>query len=299
MNRRDFLQHFLGVAAGSYLATTPMLARAQRHDHSPLIMGVFPRRNTKITYRMFWPMAAYLSAELGREVRLVTEKNFETFWANVQNRKYDLVHFNQYHYVVAHEHYGYNAILMNEEQGSSTICGSLIVRNDSSIETISDLEGKNIIFGGGPRAMQSYIIPRWLLEQAGLSEDSYTTEFARNPPNAIFSTYNKQANAAGSGDAVMEMNVVQNRINISDLKFLAKSQPMTHLPWAVSDKLAAELSDKIQGALSALSIDSFGRHVLKRAELTGLRTAIDEDYDQARLIIRDVYGKDFGVSKLK
>ncbi len=299
MNRRHFLQQFLGVAAGSYLATTPMLARAQHNAHNPLIMGVFPRRNTKITYRMFWPMAAHLSAELGREVRLVTEKNFETFWANVQKSKYDLVHFNQYHYVVAHQHYGYNAILMNEEQGSSTICGALIVRNDSGIETIRDLEGKNIIFGGGPRAMQSYIVARWLLEQEGLTQDKYTTQFARNPPNAIFSTYNRQADAAGSGDAVMEMSVVQNRIDTSEMKFLAKSQPMPHLPWAVSEKLAPELADKIQSALSALSIDSFGRHVLKRAELTGLLTATNEDYDQARLVIRDIYGEDFGVSELK
>ena len=296
MNRRLFLQQLLAAMAGGYLITPPVLAA---RDTRPLIMGVFPRRNTKTTYRMFWPMAAFLSAELGREVRLQTEKNFKTFWEKVKNKEYDLVHFNQYHYVVAHEHYGYNAILMNEEQRQSTISGSIIVRKDSDINSVKDLEGKTIMFGGGPRAMQSYIVARWLLEQEGLTPDKYITQFARNPPNAIISTYNQQADAAGSGDAVLGMRVVEKAIDTSELKFLVKSQPSAHLPWATSDTLSTELSEKIQSILSALQTDSFGRHVLKRAELTGLLTAVDSDYDPARKIITDIYGDDYGTSKLK
>ena len=42
---------------------------------------------------MFLPMTSYLSAELGRQVRLVTEKNFTSFWERVKNREFDLVHF--------------------------------------------------------------------------------------------------------------------------------------------------------------------------------------------------------------
>ena len=286
----------MAALAAGYLGSIPLSGNAA---NKPIIMGVFPRRNTKTTYRMFWPMAAYLAGELGIEVRLETEKNFKTFWNNVQNRKYDLVHFNQYHYVVAHEHFGYNAILMNEEQSQSTISGAIIVRKDSGIESIKDLEGKTIVFGGGPRAMQSFIVAKWLLQQEGLTDDLYTTKFARNPPNAVITTYNRQADAAGIGDAVLRMNVIEENINTSELKFLALSRPAAHLPWATSDAISPRIADQIQNVLSELHSDGFGRHVLKRAELTRLLPAIDDDYDQARTIIKDVYGDDLGVSELK
>lgn len=295
MNRRLFLQRLLAAVAVPALSSQ---AIAKHRGLSPLRMGVFPRRNTKITYRMFWPLAAYLSAELGIEVKLITEKNFETFWDNVRFRAYDLVHFNQYHYVVAHNKHGYNAIIMNEEQGASNLSGSIVTRNDSEIQTIEELKGKTILFGGGPRAMMSYIVPRWLMQQGGLGENDYQTRFALNPPNAIISTFNGQADAAGVGDAAMRMKVVEERIDTSKMRFLARSEPIAHLPWATSERLDPALTTHIQNALSALHTDAFGRHVLKRAELTRLLPAEDADYQQARTIIREVYGDDFGESRL-
>ena len=43
-------------------------------DDESLTLGVFPRRNAKVTYKLFKPMAAYLSEQLNREVKLVTAK---------------------------------------------------------------------------------------------------------------------------------------------------------------------------------------------------------------------------------
>jgi len=296
IKRRDFLQKLLAIMAGSSLGSIPLAARSD--IERPLIMGIFPRRNSKTTYRMFSPMAAYLSGELGVEIRVSTEKNFKIFWENVQNRKYDLVHFNQYHYVLAHNSYGYNAILMNEEENKTTMSGSIVVRKDSGINSISDLKGKNIVFGGGPSAMQSYIIPRWLLQKGGLNNDQYTTTFARNPPNAILTVYNRQADAAGTGDAAMQMHSVKSRIDTQELKFLALSEPDAQLPWAVADHLGNETTELLKSKFLKMHSDPFGQMALKRAELTGLAPASDNDYDSARLIISEIYGNDFGASNL-
>lgn len=293
MDRRLFLQSLAGITTIIGTVTS-----ADAVSHRPLLMGIFPRRNAKTTYRMLSPMANYLSAQLGIEVRLAVEKNFDTFWQHVKDKKYDIVHFNQYHYVVAHQHYGYQTILMNQEHGKSTISGSIVVRKDSKINELKDLKGKTIIFGGGPRAMQSYIIATWLLKQAGLSKDDYETKFARNPPNALISTYNKMTDAACAGDVVLELNVVKNNIDISEMKHLAKSEPSSHLPWATSDKISATLSLRIKKILSELHTLPFGKRILERAELTALVPAEDKDYDQARRIIMDIYGEDYGINKL-
>lgn len=293
MQRRQFISYIL-ASAGSLVAF-PVVGAKQR----PLVLGIFPRRNIKLTYKLFTPMAQYLSQQLGREVRVETSKSFKGFWTNVKQQRYDIVHFNQYHYIVSNQYYGYNVIAVNKELGKATIAGSLIVRKDSGINKISDLRGKTILFGGGRRAMQSYISATWLLHKGGLKAGDYIEKFAINPPNTIISTYFKRADASGSGDVVMQLDNVRQRIDISQLKYLAKTKPMVHLPWAINNSLSDELKYKIKNILTTLDKNTKGKKILQLANLDALVPAIDSDFNEHREIVVDVYGHDYGISSLK
>ena len=293
MDRRHFLSYIL-ASLGSLNSISVAHAKA-----SPLRLGVFPRRNIKITYKLFTPLAQSLSQQLGREVILETTKSYQEFWRNVQQRRYDIVHFNQYHYILSHQSYGYDVVAANKELNSSTIAGSLIVRKDSGINQISDLKGKTILFGGGRRAMQSYISATWLLRKGGLQAGDYIEKFAVNPPNTIISTFFKRADASGSGDAVMRLDNVRKRIEISQLKFLAKTEQMVHLPWALKNDLPSDMKVKIQSILTSLDTTIEGQKILRNARLNALLPVVDSDYNKHRKIITDVYGNDYGVSKLK
>ena len=150
-------------------------------------MGVFPRNNATETTTMYTPLADYLSERLGRKVILVTSKDFDSFWKAVTERRYDIVHYNQYHYIRSAQ--TYRVIAHNQEFGKNAVAGALYVRKDSGITEVSQLRGRTVIFGGGKDAMMSYIAPRFLLMQAGLKEGDFKTEFAVNPPNALLALY--------------------------------------------------------------------------------------------------------------
>lgn len=292
MNRRNFITYLLSSAA---LIKPPSLIASEM----PLRLGIFPRRNVKLTYKLFTPLAQYLSEQLNRDVILETAKSFSVFWGKVKQGRYDIVHFNQYHYIVSHENYGYDVIAANKELGKAEISGALIVRKDSGIEQISDLKDKTILFGGGKRAMQSYISATWLLRKGGLQANDYIEKFAINPPNTIISTYFKRADASGSGDGVMRLGNVQKRIDITQLKILAKTKPMIHLPWAVKSQLSIELRAKIKDILINLDKSTKGLQVLKKSKLDALVPATDSDFNDHRKIITDIYGNDYGLSTLK
>ena len=292
MKRRQFIKlASLGILTGGLVPSRAVLARK-----SFLKMGIFPRRNPKATYLMFTPLANMLSRQLGINVVLQTTKDFASFWRNVENQRYDLVHFNQYHYLVANKYYGYQAVAMLEETGSSTISGAVIVRDDSGIDSVEQLKGKKIIFGGGKKAMQSYIVPKWLLKKNGLDESQFYSEFARNPPNALISVYQNLADAAGSGDAALQMNQVKNAIDTSQLRILLQSEPMAHLPWAISDRIDRELFDEIKSALVNLDQRPEGVEVLKMANLTNIIDADHDDYAYALEIIQEIYGETLGIN---
>lgn len=259
----------------------------------PLTIGIFPRRNAKVTIDLFNPLAKYLSTNLNRDVNLETSKNFETFWDAVKNKRYDIVHFNQYHYVVSRHNYGYRVFAKNEEFGEATIAGAILVRRDSGINSARDLKGKTVLFGGGPRAMQSYIVASYLLEEAGLQKKDYKERFAKNPPNAILSTYYGLSPAAGAGDKVLNLDVVKKHIDIKQMKFLLRGEQLPHLPWATKRGMDPALRGKIKALFINLGKSKDGQVVLKKAKLTGLVNAKDGEFNKHRVIIKAVLNEEY------
>jgi phosphate/phosphite/phosphonate ABC transporter binding protein len=269
------------------IATAAFAPGIQAADDS-LVIGVFPRRNAVETTNLFTPMANYLSERLGRQVKLITAKDFEAFWQGVTERRYDIVHYNQYHYIRSAE--SYEVIAHIEEFGKSTIAGVLYVRKDSGITTVAQLRGRTVLFGGGEDAMVSYIANRYLMLQAGLKKDDFKSLFAVNPPNSILALHRRQADAAGAGDGVLDLPLVKKAVNPDELVALASSAPLLQLPVAVKRTMPVKLRKSIQSILVGLKDSEAGRQVLKSAVLTGMGQAEDKDYDPHRKIVRAVMG---------
>lgn len=292
MKRRLFLQSLgVGVACAGYRSLQATTA-------SPaLTVGILPRRNVTTTHRLFQPLLKYLGQRLGRRVELLTARDFAQFWSAFRQQRFDLVHCNQYHYILGHRLFGYEAILRNQEFGESALAGALVVRRERGFQEIADLRNRTVLFGGGPRAMQSYIAPTWLLRQAGLQPGEYQERIAVNPPNAAISTYLGRADAAGIGDVVIRLDAVKQVIDVTRLHYLARTEPMAHLPWAVHPRLDPETRDSIQSLLAGLHQDPAGQTLLDTARLSGLVATLDSDYDPHRQMVREVYGADLGLER--
>lgn len=266
------------------IAAAPAVAAAEE----ALIMGVFPRFNATETITMYKPLADHLSERVGRKVTLTTSRDFQAFWKGVHQQRYDVVHYNQYHYIQSAQ--TYRVIAHQQEFGKSAVSGALFVRRDSGITEVSQLRGRTIIFGGGKDAMMSHIAPRFLLMQAGLRDGDFKAEFALNPPNALLALYHRQADAAGGGDILIDLPVVKNAINAAELRLLASTEPLLFLPWAVKRSMPAKLSQSIQAVLVELEKSEAGRKALQAAKVTGMGKAEDRDYNAHRKMSTAVFG---------
>lgn len=254
-----------------------------------LVMGIFPRLSASETTTRYSPLAEYLSKRLGREVRLVTSRDFPSFWLGIEKQRYDIVQYNQYHYVRSSA--SYQVIAHNKEFGKSTLAGALYVRKDSGITKLTDLRGRTILFGGGEDAMIGYIAPVYMLLQAGLKKEDFKSTFAVNPINSVIGVYRRTADAAGSGDKVLEQPLLKNVVNADELKVLAVSEELLHLPWAVKRSMNPVLRKSIQSALVELENSEEGRKVLQSALFTGIGKADDKDYEPHRRMIQAVMGR--------
>ena len=241
-----------------------------------------------MAHEQYGALARYLSVVLGRAVRLETARSFDVFWDNVENERYDLVHYNQYHYVKSHASVGYEVFLRNEELGKSTIASAIAVRKDSGITKVTDLKGKRLIFGGGRSALMAFIGVKALLAEHGLQEGDYQEQQAINPLNAVIAMAMRQADAAGTGDVVLIGPGLASKINVRDIVLLAKGPDLPQLPWAVRKHLAAETVNKIRHAMENLNENLEGQKILAKAGVTRFVATRDSDYQVCRELIARV-----------
>jgi phosphonate transport system substrate-binding protein len=276
--------HYIVRVIGLIAALAPAASPAE----APLLLGVFPRFNASDTTKRYTPLAEYMQERLGRKVVLETSRDFQSFWRGVEERRYDVVQYNQYHYIRSAR--TYQVIAHNKEFGKSTMAGVLYVRKDSGITSLAQLRGRTVMFGGGEDAMISYIAPVYLMLQAGLKKDDFKSQFAVTPINSVIGVFHRQADAAGTGDNVVGQPVIRNAINMDELTPLAVSEQLLHLPWAVKRSMPAALRESIRTHLLDLESSDAGKEVLKAALVTGIGRAEDKDYDPHRKMVRAVIG---------
>lgn len=258
-----------------------------------LRIGVFPRMAPDRMVELFRPLADWLGERLGRRVELESAPDLHAFWSRLKQGRYDLIHYNQYHYVKAHKLLDHRVILKNEELGRSTIRSVIVVPADSPIVQVSQLRGRKILFGGGKEAMVSYIMAVDLLRRRGLASGDYLQAATLTPVEALRFLYYGQGDAASGGDVLLRLDGMPWESSGKPPRVIALSQPIAQLPWAVAPRVSAEEEAQIRDALLALNDSPKGQHILRLAKLTGLRPTRDEEYDPARRIVARVLGEHY------
>ncbi len=272
----------------------PLATRsADSVNADPLRIGIFPRYPAEETRSMFRPLADYLAQRLDVAVELETPADYPAFWSGVEERRFDLVHYNQYHYVRAHRELGHQLVAANEEHARNNLRATVYVHRDSPYHTLSDLKGQKILFGGGPKAMVSYILATDLLRQHGLQNGDYLENFAQNPIKAVLALYYRQSDAAVAGDVALEQPSLRSRLAPAALRVLAQSMPIAHLPWAVDGRIGDTQRSAIQRALLELNQSEGGRRILAGMQLTAIRQVDDRQYDSVREVIRRVLAEHY------
>lgn len=253
-------------------------------DQGVLRFGVFPRWNAQQMVREFAPLAQQLSQATGREVRIETDKDFNAFMQRVYAREFDLVHLNQLQYLRAHEQAGYRLIAGLCETPACSIRALIVARADAGLGEVGDLRGRTVAFGGRD-AMVSHILARELLRARGLPPEDYHAVFTSNPPNALFTVYNGEAQAAGVGEGALQRSEITRRIDVQKLRILAESEAIPPLPVAVRADLDPQLVQRLSEALQALVDTDGGVDALARIGATHFAPVRHEDYTVLRALM--------------
>jgi phosphonate transport system substrate-binding protein len=235
--------------------------------------GIVPQQSATRLAKLWTPILKKLSADTGFQIKFETAKNIPTFEARLAESAYDFAYMNPYHFTVFNKNPGYQAIAKRINQ---PIKGIVVVKKDSGISALIELEGKPLAFPA-PAAFAASVLPR-----AKLTADkiNFTAKYVSSH-DSVYLGVSKGIFKAGGG-VMRTFNNASAKVR-EKLKILWTTKPYTPHAIAAHPKLSNEVAEKFRSALINLNTTQEGRDLLTSIKFkNGLEKANNQDWDDVR-----------------
>ena len=255
----------------SFLLLVTHGANAEQPVYS---FGIVPQQSASKLARLWGPILHQISEQTGVKMYFATAPDIPAFEKRLADGVYDFAYMNPYHYTIFHDSSGYKALAKARDQ---RIKGILVVRKDSNIKKLDDLEGSTLAFPA-PAAFAASILTRANLNALGISfKPKYVSSH-----DSVYRTVAMGLYPAGGG-VIRTLNNVAPEIK-DQLRVLWTSPGYTPHAVAVHPRVAGEDAQRLQQALVQLDQQTKGAELLKGIDIQGFETAKNSDWDDVRTL---------------
>ncbi|MEM7564540.1 MAG: phosphate/phosphite/phosphonate ABC transporter substrate-binding protein [Pseudomonadota bacterium] len=241
-------------------------------DEVTYSFGIVPQQSASKLARLWGPILKQIGEASGVKLRFTTAPDIPTFEKRLAEGEYDFAYMNPYHYTVFNKSNGYQAL---NKARDKRIKGIMVVRKDSSINQITDLDGSTLAFPA-PAAFAASILSQSNLNAANVSfEPKYVSSH-----DSVYRAVAKGLYPAGGG-VIRTLNNVAPEIK-DQLRVLWTSQGYTPHAIAVHPRVDKPLAERLQAALVGLDKNEAGIKLLQSIKIKGFEMAEDRDWDDVR-----------------
>lgn len=222
-------------------------AMAGRAEKRTVSFGVIPRFNPYVMYEYYQPLMEYLSRKTPYLFRLRIGRTYKETVEDLERGVTEVAYLGGATFAFARHRFGARALVKPlNSKGTSTYRSYVVVRNDSSIRSIRDLEGRSMAFGAS-RSTTGSLIPNYMLFSAGVPRDRLKTV-------KYFHNHEEVARAVLKGiyDAGAVKDVVAWKYLPRGLRVIARSEELPNAPIAAGPALPREVESALVAALLAI-----------------------------------------------
>lgn len=224
-------------------------------------LAVQPVLTPDLTREAYAPLAEYLSARTGHDIRIETSRDFYSYWTRINREEFDFV-LDAAHFT------GYRAKNMNYQVLAAvpdTVSYSLVSGGDNLIFSPDELVGRPVATMGPPslgaiRLEQLYDNPM------------------REPLFRTAGTASEAIDMVRDGRAVAAMVPTPMVAQFADLNTIQVSAATPHIAVSAAPHVPQEVRVAIQGLLARMSKDEAGNQVLTTIRLAGFELASETRY---------------------
>lgn len=247
------------------------------------IVGVVPQFATQIISSTWEPLLEKLAAKTGDTFELVIETDITQFEVAFERGDYDIAYMNPWHAVIAFETQGYIPIV---KDGAKSLKGVLIVKADSAITDVSELDNTEIAFPS-PNALSASLLMR--TELATLHDLTITPLYVRTHPSVYL---NVALGKSLAGGGVLRTLRAQPQSLQDQVKIIYETREVSPHPIVAHPSIIPEARLKIANALLDIAAESEGAALFAGIPMQQPTSAYLEEY----LALRDWRLREFYVA---
>jgi len=241
---------------------------------STITFGVVPQQAASTLARLWSPVLSELSQNANFQLRFATAPDIPTFEKRLASGEYDVAYMNPYHYTVFHEAPGYQALV---KQKGKQIKGIIVVRQDSSIQSLDELKDKKIAFPA-PAAFAASVLPRANLNLKGLENE---VKYVGSHDSVYLAVAQGLVDAGGG---VKRTFKTMDRTTTDQLRVLWETPGYTPHAVAVHPRVPTNIVEELRQGFIELSSSSQGAEVLNVLGFKSFETAKNSDWDDIRAL---------------
>ncbi|MCK4789540.1 MAG: phosphate/phosphite/phosphonate ABC transporter substrate-binding protein [Desulfobacteraceae bacterium] len=248
---------------GSSMATTSYA------EETVYTFGVVPQFDARHVYSVWRPILDLVEQRAGIKLQLKGSSNIPAFQEQFVAGQFDFAYMDPYHLIKARNRQAYHPLV--RDVGRS-LYGIIVVRKDSPIREVSELDGKVVAFPA-PNSLGASLLTRAIFhnEYHIVIDPRYVQSHSSVYLNVIFG----QA-AAGGG---VQKTLAQQEQKIRDgLRVLYRTRDVTPHPVAVHPRVPKKVQQAVRDALLALGRDGPGQILLAKVPIENIGIASYEDY---------------------
>jgi phosphonate transport system substrate-binding protein len=227
-------------------------------EGSTYILAVVPQGSSVATFQQWTPFVQKLSREAGVSIQIKTYyASIPQFESDLKYGVPDFAFMNPYHMVMAHKAQHYVPLVRDK----TPLRGILVVRKNSAIKSVRDLNGKEIAFPS-PNAFGASLYLRALLTNK--EKIHFTPRYVQTHGN-VYRQVVLDMIPAGGGikDTLMaEQDDTKNHLTI-----LYETPPAVSHPLAAHPRVPEDVRKKVIEAIMKLAADPANRDMFDKMQL--------------------------------
>ncbi|MDX1697609.1 MAG: phosphate/phosphite/phosphonate ABC transporter substrate-binding protein, partial [Thiohalobacterales bacterium] len=238
--RSRLIRVITGIIGCVWCVSAVMAGSGNEAPERTYSFAIVPQQAPSKLLKSWGPVLRYLQEQTGHRFIFRTAPDIPTFEDRVRAGEYDFAYMNPYHFTVFNRgDEGYQAVARARDK---LIRGIIVVPRNSTIESLADLEGKELAFPA-PGAFAASVLPRANLTAAGIKFDAkYVSSH-----DSVYQSVARGLYPAGGG--------VERTLNATDpavreqLRILWKTPGYTPHAIAARQDVPVDVVDAVRQAL--------------------------------------------------
>jgi phosphonate transport system substrate-binding protein len=250
---------------------------------TPLRVAISAMISPSITKRYYEELFRIVGTKVGRPTQLIQRKTYAEVNDLVESRSVDLAFVCSGPYVLGHDKFGMELLVLPVVDGASVYRSYVLVKPGSGMKSFEDLRGHRFAFTD-PDSNTGCLVPRFMLAKIQTTPESFFSDtfFAHSHDNAIKAVADGMADGAAVDSLIYDFLKTTDPAAVSGTVVLHTSPPYAIPPVVVHPGLDPTLKAKLKEAMLRLHQDQSARPLLDRIRIERFSEGKDEAYASVR-----------------